>query len=1356
MRKWRAPICAVNHAFTAELVRLLLLVCISILAVGCPGGSGGGHHVKVISSALPMPVGASETFSASSSHPSDNFTWTSSDEGVATVSAGGTVLAVGKGSATIRAEGSDSGMMGTANLTVVSPGSSTLIWDGESGWTGTYGSLNTSRPFSGSNCFEGVPDPYHSPTVDLSGYSSYRLDISGLDEIWFLASVSEAGKTFSFDMYGWPNTSNSVPLNNYVEGSALDTSWRVVRIPIADLVNQNFGLEKIERMSFGVANPTEGHSIFVDEVWAVDLDAFTPGAIPLMGSVTDVDFGNVAVQGAAYRDITLSNIGTGTLSINQISVTGEYTEEFLVSLDPFSIAPGGTHTLSLTFAPETLLGKTDGNTDASLVLTHDLTPMGSTTTVPLAGRAVGPAITVTSDALNFGGVPNGLTATRTLVVTNPGNLALQVSSVSASDLAFQAAPASFNIAAGASQSVSVAFTPSAISSYDETLTILSNAIGDETRSVDLSAIGLAAGAMGSLPVAPETVTSSTVALSWPDFGGVASVKVYLGPEPSAIVDDGLPTQVLIATLGGGVSTYTAEDLAPSVDTFFHVESLDGGGSVVAQGNAHARTVGGPGAALDGPVREVHMIAPNIIQVVVADLLVHSYSDVEDLWDQGVDELVGYTGPDLQGGTWTVRRKDGSLIQVLNVHRDSVPVGNNYYEIGWQATPRDNKLDVDHRIYLELASSVGGPEILSIEGPQLTYDVMDLEVNRSSKTSKVDFVLPFSDRYLETPAVQLNQVGYSPRATERWAYVSGWIGDGGPLSLDGFPANAGVLVEPDDPMLARQAVVSGLPITLRAAFDDDSGTEVREIDISSVPASEGTVFRVHIPGVGVSWPTQVSESAVFKSFYATTRGLYFNRWGRDLQTQYTEWAPRPPDHGLVFTAESNAPLEFFSTETPLTGARFLAGGHHDAGDFDIRVFHTGFGMALLGAYEVNADLFTDDQLTIPESGNGIPDLLDEIIWNLTGWAQLQEADGGVRMGVESFRHPWGLYYADIETPDLMPYWTYSRDPIHTIKVAAMFAQVSRLVAPFDQSISDEFRTRALMAYDYALSHGVSETTGGPLMYAWSELYRLTGEQQYRNQFDSLWQANDPYGAGMDLLAINQWMTSFLEPSQPTFVHMVTGYLGAAGIDPTIYSQAVTKFTGFANEAADDVENLHAHRNGRIAGLKPDWGAGTAQSQWLFRIHARQQLGDLSAAEEQKYFNAISMSSDYVLGANPLGMSWITGLGSRTPQDPLHADALSFKKDGLGLMPGIPVYGPVEELSAFSYYDYGENVMYPAFALRPLMRRYADIHTFVTNNELDVGVQASHAELFSRLIADDMSPPNSWLPGGSEHRSPLAPR
>ncbi|MBI4180055.1 glycoside hydrolase family 9 protein, partial [bacterium] len=801
----------------------------------------------------------------------------------------------------------------------------------------------------------------------------------------------------------------------------------------------------------------------------------------------------------------------------------------------------------------------------------------------------------------------------------------------------------------------------------------------------------------ALQASVAAVTSNSVGLSW---SPAVSASIYLAPEP------GSPERVLMAQ--GVIGSYTVSPLAPGVDCFLRIEAAGYDPSEV-----HARTLGGPRAALTTPVREVHGFAPNMLEVVV--------SNSGTVY--GVGGITGNLGAAWQAGMWTVRRRNGSAIPVLKVHRHSIPVGQPSYALGVAAFNDINVVDVDHHLFLVLSEPIGSREVLDIQGPLGT-----------------SFRLPFSDRYLQTSVIQLNQVGYSPRASKRWAYVSGWMGDGGPLSLSNFPPAAEILTD--------TAVVATAPITPRWILDADAGGEVRQIDLSGVPRMEGVFFRIRIPGVGVSWPTQVSEIGLFKAFYVIARGLYHNRWGRNLQPQWTEWSARPPDHPTVYTAEEPDWTRFYPELTPWNGKRPLVGGHHDAGDFDIRPTHTVAGMLLLRAFEQRPDLFTDSQLTIPESGNGIPDLLDEALWSVAGWEYLQEADGGVRQGAESWRHPWGIYYAD---EDPLPYWTYARNANHTARVAGLFAQAASLVRPYNSAVSERLKGRAVSAWQWASANGASS---GPKFYASGELYRLTGDAAYKSAYESLWAAS-PWGSAILTAVVLPWTSSYSLATQPIAIDYLLGYLGGEDPHLKIVYEALTHLSTRANEAVQAVESNHAHRNGRPSNVSPDWGMATAVGEHVIPVIQRLQYGGLSTTTWQAYVDALSISVDYALGANPHGMVWITRLGSRHPQEPLHLDALSFLKDGKGLLPGIPVYGPVKEPQKVYYYDPPLAAFYPPFTQQPLGRRFADCRSFVTTAEFDLGIQARQVELFASILGAATLPQTSWLPGGSEHKNSLAP-
>jgi len=792
----------------------------------------------------------------------------------------------------------------------------------------------------------------------------------------------------------------------------------------------------------------------------------------------------------------------------------------------------------------------------------------------------------------------------------------------------------------------------------------------------------------------SSVTSSSATICWQSIAAT-QIRVYLLADPQG-------GKTLLATLPGNVTSYTATGLAPAVSLFLEMDADTGSGTVSQ--TWFVRTLGGPRAVLDNAVREVHAYAPNILMVVLADYMMTTAAS-------------GADGAAWQAGPWKVTRGSGAPIHVNSVSRESIPVGATDYQVGYGLTTyRDDILDVDHRIYLTLAENIGNLEMLSITGP-----------------SGVSFALPFSDRYLETPAIHLNQVGYNPRAAQRYAYFSGWMGDGGALPLANFPATADVLATNADG--SAPAVIATLPVTVRSVLDAEANSEVRQIDLSSIPAAEGRALRVRLPGIGVSWPTAISQASAFQAFYTVTRGLFLNRWGGNLLPQLTPWS-RPPDDHQVYTGEMAdsdlSQTEFYPKNTPLTGARQVTAGYHDAGDFEQRPMSTVVPQLLMRAVELSPQSFVDKQLNIPESGNGIPDLLDEALWGVSFWEQMQESDGGVRAGLQSYQFPLGFYLA---SDDQLPYWTFSRDANTTARVAGVFAQASRLVSAYDAARAADLRQRAVMAWNYATANGASPPYR---LYAAGELYRLTQDPAYEAAFETAWNAMGKNGAFSNF-ATAQLLESDYQSGTRAMPDYLQSYLQGLAPSSAITAAANAGFSQFAGVAVSMTANEHAYRNARPESYPVDWGQGTSVVRFLDTVMARMQLGGLTASVQQQYTDALSLAADYVLGGNPNGLVYITGLGSRNVQEPLHQDSLVFIKEGYGPMPGIPVFGPAESAPAEPYELPAVAAFYPGFSQRPEALRYADVHTVPIFNEFSVWeMQAPETELFAVLLGQPTMP------------------
>jgi endoglucanase len=102
----------------------------------------------------------------------------------------------------------------------------------------------------------------------------------------------------------------------------------------------------------------------------------------------------------------------------------------------------------------------------------------------------------------------------------------------------------------------------------------------------------------------------------------------------------------------------------------------------------------------------------------------------------------------------------------------------------------------------------------------------------------------------------------------------------------------------------------------------------------------------------------------------------------------------------------------------SGIKDATGGWHNAGDKGKFVHETAISVAyMLWLYELKSAPLKDLNINIPESGNGVADILNEAKWGLQWLLKMQNADGAVYHKVDSEPN---LYYCPESAPDLDPY------------------------------------------------------------------------------------------------------------------------------------------------------------------------------------------------------------------------------------------------------------------------------------------------------------------------------------------------
>ena len=132
--------------------------------------------------------------------------------------------------------------------------------------------------------------------------------------------------------------------------------------------------------------------------------------------------------------------------------------------------------------------------------------------------------------------------------------------------------------------------------------------------------------------------------------------------------------------------------------------------------------------------------------------------------------------------------------------------------------------------------------------------------------------------------------------------------------------------------------------------------------------------------------EISDTVFNDVVRKSLKGFYFQRCGMELESTFAGQYSHPACHINDGT---------FHPTTGESGKMDETGGWHDAGDYGKYIVNAGITTGtLLMAYDFFHEKFGYDDSNIPESGNKIPDILDEIKYELDWFFKMQRDDGGV--------------------------------------------------------------------------------------------------------------------------------------------------------------------------------------------------------------------------------------------------------------------------------------------------------------------------------------------------------------------------
>ena len=398
----------------------------------------------------------------------------------------------------------------------------------------------------------------------------------------------------------------------------------------------------------------------------------------------------------------------------------------------------------------------------------------------------------------------------------------------------------------------------------------------------------------------------------------------------------------------------------------------------------------------------------------------------------------------------------------------------------------------------------------------------------------------------------------------------------------------------------------------------------------------------------------------------------------------------------------------------TGVRPPSRGWHDAGDYGRYVVNSGVTTGtLLWAWELFPESFGKLSLDIPESDNQTPDILDEVAWNLRWMYSMQDADGGVwhKQTSEAFP-PFELKPEDDKTSSLVigtgaaPF----KSSCATANVAAVAAIAARIYKPFDAELAAQSTVVASNAWrwlsrypDVPFKNPPGVTTGAygdsdcrdERLWAAAELWRSLDHAEARSYFVA--NVDEALGA-----------IRADDPVSWSEVGALAGWSWVLSQTPGVQSESL--LTSRTVATADAIVKRAATHPFRIPLLERDyvWGSNAVALNYGLHLLVANKL-----APNPRYVDAARDITRYILGNNPIGISFVTGAGERSVQNPHHRP--SAGDDVAKPWPGLLAGGPNRSNQ--------DEVLRALPSSLPASKRYVDDARSFAGNEVAINWNAA---------------------------------
>lgn len=479
-----------------------------------------------------------------------------------------------------------------------------------------------------------------------------------------------------------------------------------------------------------------------------------------------------------------------------------------------------------------------------------------------------------------------------------------------------------------------------------------------------------------------------------------------------------------------------------------------------------------------------------------------------------------------------------------------------------------------------------------------------------------------------------------------------------------------------------------------------------VDFSELQTA-GT-YQAFVGDEKIGHPIHIADNALEDAAKASIKFFYFQRASTELTEEFAGVYARAaghPDTSVKYHESANHVGE----DSTFNGSK----GWYDAGDYGKYIVNSGITTyTLLQLYQHNKEYFDTLNLNIPESKNEVPDLLDEIKWNLDWMLTMQDNDGGV------FHKLTTKQFAGMVMPEKATAQRFAigKGVEASWNFAAVMTLASEIYKPFYPEFSEKCIAAAQKANTWAYENNYTIYTQPSDVGTGS----YTGSTEWAIKLWTLIEMYRVSGQSDILEEIRKWPFSKKKGSLPSWQYSYMLGIYTVATNPDLFEKdLVDSSTAIIMSLADKyIASLEENGYG-VALEKGDfyWGSnGVASNKGMLLLHA------YILTKEQKYLDAATGIVDYILGRNPLDISYLTGFGEKSTMKPHHRPS---QADGIDApVPGMIAGGPNASATDCAKKHIDENAV---------AKSYYDNSCSYATNEVAINWNAPFAYLIGSVQA-----------------------